>query len=136
MSFVYWFVGCSSTSSLGSVSFFTVNASPINSGTAAVTVVDGLYQEDVAIVPAAEPAVQPDVQKPEEASIQALSIPTLHPRRKIMPLMHVHSSCGSLGQQAVIVRDIGFSRGLIASVCAGTILCCCRPSQHCRDTST
>ena len=39
MSFVYWFVGCSSTSSLGSVSFFTVNASPINSGTAAVTVV-------------------------------------------------------------------------------------------------
>jgi hypothetical protein len=78
MSFVYWFVGCSSTSSLGSVSFFTVNASPINSGTAAVTVVDGLYQEDVAIVPAGEPAVQPDVPKPEEASTQALSISTLH----------------------------------------------------------
>jgi hypothetical protein len=111
-----------------------------------VTVVDGLYQEDVAIVPAVEPAVQPDVQKPEEASIQALSSSTLHSFHcmdveaatccKIMPLMHVHSSCGSLGQQAVIVRDIGFSRGLIASVCAGTILCCCRPSQHCRDTST
>ena len=80
MSFVYWFVGCSSTSSLGSVSFFTVNASPINSGIAAVTVVDGLYQEDVAIVPAVEPAVQPDVPKPEEAATQALSIPTLHPR--------------------------------------------------------
>ena len=78
MSFVYWFVGCSSTSSLGSVSFFTVNASPINSGTAAVTVVDGLYQEDVAIVPVVEPAVQPDVPKPEEASTQALSISTLH----------------------------------------------------------
>ena len=55
-------------------------ASPVNSGTAAVTVVDGLYQEDVVIVPAVEPAVQPDVPKPEEASTQALSIPTLHPR--------------------------------------------------------
>ena len=66
-------------SSLGSVSFFTVNASPINSGTAAVTVVHGLYQEDVANVPAVEPAVQPDVPKPEEASTQALSLPTLHP---------------------------------------------------------
>ena len=66
-------------SSLGSVSFFTVNASPINSGTAAVTVVYGLYQEDVAKVPAVEPAVQPDVPKPEEVSTQALSLPTLHP---------------------------------------------------------
>ena len=53
-------------------------ASPVNSGTAAVTVVDGLYQEDVVIVPAVEPAVQPDVPKPEEASTQALSISTLH----------------------------------------------------------
>jgi len=82
-------------------------ASPVSSGTVAVTVVDGLYQEDVATVPVVEPAVQPDVPKPEEAATQALSIPTLHPRRKIMPLMHVHSSCGSLGQQAV--RDIGFA---------------------------
>ena len=64
--------------SLGSISFFTVNASPVKSGTAAATVVDGLYQEDVAIVPAVEPAVQPDVPKPEEASTQALSISTLH----------------------------------------------------------
>ena len=64
--------------SLGSISFFTVNASPVKSGTAAATVVDGLYQEDVAIVPAVEPAVQPEVPKPEEVSTQALSSSTLH----------------------------------------------------------
>ena len=36
-----------------------------------MTVVDGLYQEDVANVLAVEPAVQPDVSKPEETSTQA-----------------------------------------------------------------
>ena len=61
------------------VSFFTVNASPVNSGTASVTAVDGLYQEDVAIAPVVEPAVQPADPKPEEVSTQALSSATPHP---------------------------------------------------------
>ena len=43
-----------------------------------MTLVDGLYEEDVAIAPVVEPAVQADVPKPEEASTQALSSPTLH----------------------------------------------------------
>ena len=42
-----------------------------NRRTVAVTVVDGLYQEDVANVLAVEPAVQPDVSKPEDTSTQA-----------------------------------------------------------------
>ena len=54
-------------------------ASPINSRTAAVTAVDGLYQEDVAIAPVVEPAVQPADPKPEEVSTQALSSATPHP---------------------------------------------------------
>ena len=54
-------------------------ASPIKSRTAAVTAVDGLYQEDAATPTVFEPAVQPDVPKPEEASTQALSSAALHP---------------------------------------------------------
>ena len=54
-------------------------ASPIKSRTAAVTAVDGLYQEDAATTTVFEPAVQPDVPKPEEASTQALSSAALHP---------------------------------------------------------
>ena len=53
-------------------------ASPIKSRTAAVTA-DGLYQEDVAVAPVVEPAVQPDVPKQEEGSTQALSSATPHP---------------------------------------------------------
>ena len=44
-----------------------------------MTAVDGLYQEDAATPTVFEPAVQPDVPKPEEASTQALSSATLHP---------------------------------------------------------
>ena len=54
-------------------------ASPIKSRTAAVTAVDGLYQEDAATPTVFEPAVQPDVPKPEEASTEALSSAALHP---------------------------------------------------------
>ena len=53
-------------------------ASPIKSRTAAVTA-DGLNQEDVAVAPVVEPAVQPDVPKQEEGSTQALSSATPHP---------------------------------------------------------
>ena len=60
------------------LSFFMIKEGPVDAGTAAVTVVDGLFQEDAAIAPAVGPAVQPDVPKPEEASTQALSSPTLH----------------------------------------------------------
>ena len=52
--------------------------SPVNGGTAAVTAVDGLYEEDAAIVPAVEPADQADISKPEDGSIQALSNALLH----------------------------------------------------------
>ena len=51
--------------------------SPVNGGTAAVTAVDGLYEEDAAIVPAVEPAAQADISKPEEASTQAPALPTI-----------------------------------------------------------
>ena len=44
-----------------------------------MTAVDGLYQEDAATATVFEPAVQPDVPKPEEASTQALSSAALHP---------------------------------------------------------
>ena len=80
--------------SLGSISFFTVNASPVKSGTAAATVVDGLYQEDVAIVPAVEPAVQPEVPKPEEVSTQALSSSTLHSFHFHCMNKHIYCNCG------------------------------------------
>ena len=76
--FVYWFVRGAVQRALVWLDAALANdifnaASPVNSGTAAVTVVDGLYQEDVVIVPAVEPAVQPNVPKPEETSTQALS---------------------------------------------------------------
>ena len=76
--FVYWFVRGAVQRALVWLDAALANdifnaASPVSSGTVAVTVVDGLYQEDVATVPVVEPAVQPDVPKPEEAATQALS---------------------------------------------------------------
>ena len=62
---------------IGLVSFLVIKEGPVDAGTAAVTVVDGLFQEDAAIAPVVGPAVQPDVPTPEEASTQALSIPML-----------------------------------------------------------
>ena len=52
--------------------------SPVNGGTAAVTAVDGLYEEDAATVSAVDPVAQADISKPEEVSIQALSNALLH----------------------------------------------------------
>ena len=62
-----------------------------------MTAVDGLYQEDVAVAPV--------VPKPEEASAQALSVQRyiffivwmykLQNGCKLMPMMHVASSCCS-----------------------------------------
>ena len=96
------------------LSFFMIKEGPVDAGTAAVTVVDGLFQEDAAIAPAVGPAVQPDVPKPEEASTQALSSPTLHSFH-CMDKQQMYCNCVGYGL-VNDARNVGTCRYMYANV--------------------